>query len=194
MRIALGFRAHSGWAAMVAVAGTLKAPQVRDRRRMIIADPHLPGSKQPYHAAAELPFPMAEASLRKALESSRALALDEISTSIEHLRSQGHEVVACGLLLGSGKPLPSLQAILASHPLLHTAEGQMFRDVLSWAARACNLPVTAVPEKQLPPASLSAIDSLGKTIGPPWTQDQKYATLAALTALDALDNVQVLMV
>ncbi len=176
---------------MVAVAGTLKAPQVLDRRRMIIADPQLPGSKQPYHAAAELPFPMAEASLRKALESSRAMALDEISKSIEDLRNKGHEVVACGLLLGSGKPLPALKAILASHPLLHTAEGQMFRDVLSWAARACNLPVTAVPEKQLPAESLASIDSLGKVIGPPWTQDQKYATLAALTPLDCVQGYDI---
>jgi hypothetical protein len=59
----------------------------------------------------------------------------------------------------------------------------MFRDVLSWAARECNLPVTAVPEKQLSAASLSAIDSLGKAIGPPWTQDQKFATVVALAAL-----------
>ena len=168
---------------MVAVSGTLSAPHIVERRRITISDPQLPGSKQPYHAAAELPFSMAEVTLQRALESSRALALDEISLSIKVLRSQGHEVVACGLLLGSGKPLPELPAILASHPLLHTAEGQMFRDVLSWAACACNLPVTAVPEKQLPAASLSAIDSLGKAIGPPWTQDQKYATVAALMAL-----------
>ncbi len=81
-------------------------------------------------------------------------------------------------------------AILASHPLLHTAEGQMFRDVLSWAASRCNLPVMAVPEKQLPAASLSAMDSLGRTIGPPWTQDQKYDTLAALLALVQLIPAQ----
>jgi hypothetical protein len=183
MRIALGFRAHSGWAAMVAVAGSLREPHVLERRRITIADPQLPGSKQPYHAAAELPCLQAEASLRKALESSRTLAVDATLAAIEALRSQGHEVVGCGLLLGSDKPLPALPAILASHPLLHTAEGQMFRDVLSWAARECNLPVTAVPEKQLPAASLSAIGSLGKTIGPPWTQDQKFATVAALAAL-----------
>ncbi len=168
---------------MVAVGGTVSAPHVLERRRITIADPQLPGSKQPYHAAAELPFSLAEASLRKALESSRALALDAISTAMDALRSQGHEVAACGLLVGSGKPLPGLEAILASHPLLHTAEGQMFRDVLSWAACRCSLPVVAIPEKQLSAASLSAISSLGRTIGPPWTQDQKYATLAALMAL-----------
>jgi len=49
---------------MVAVAGTLSAPWVLERRRITIADPQLPGSTQPYHAAAELPFSLAEANRR----------------------------------------------------------------------------------------------------------------------------------
>jgi hypothetical protein len=30
---------------------------------------------------------------------------------------------------------------------------------------------------------LKRLDCLGKALGPPWTQDQKYATVAALMAL-----------
>ena len=59
----------------------------------------------------------------------------------------------------------------------------MFREVLVWAARECRLPVAAVREKGIEAGSLKHIGSLGKLIGPPWTQDQKYATLAALVAL-----------
>jgi hypothetical protein len=183
MRAALGFRAHSGWAALVAVAGTIDAPRVLERRRIIIADPDLPGSKQPYHAAAELSFPHAEALVRRAIESSRALALEVMSASVKALGSRGHEVAACGVVLGSGKVLPPLEKILASHALIHTAEGEMFRDVLVWAAKECRLPVTGVREKSLDAASLQRIASLGKLIGPPWTQDQKYATVAALMTL-----------
>jgi len=183
MRAALGFRVHSGWAALVAVAGTIDAPRVLERRRIIIADPEMPGSKQPYHAAAELSFQQAEALVRRAIESSRALALEVLSARIKALRSQGHEVVGCGVVLGSGKALPGLEKILTSHPLLHTAEGEMFRDVVVWAAKECGLPVTGVQEKSLAPASLERIGSLGKLIGPPWTQDQKYATVAALMSL-----------
>jgi len=69
--------------------------------------------------------------------------------------------------------------------LIHTAEGEMFRDVLMWSAKECRLPVTGVREKDLDPSSLKRIDSLGKQIGPPWTQDQKYATVAALLTLGA---------
>ncbi len=161
----------------------MDAPRVLERRRIVIADPEIPGSKQPYHAAAELPFANAESVVRKAIESSRALALEAMSATVRALRLQGHEVRACGILLGSGKALPGLEGILASHALIHTAEGEMFREALKWAAQECRLPVTGVREKGLDGASLKRIGSLGKLIGPPWTQDQKYATVAALMAL-----------
>ena len=150
---------------------------------MVLADPQIPGSRQPYHAAAGLPFPEAESAVRQAIESSRGLALEAMSAAVKALRAQGHEVHGCGVLLGSGKALPGLERILAAHPLIHTAEGAMFRDVLVWAAKECRLPVTTVREKELDATSLERIGSLGKLIGPPWTQDQKYATVAALMAL-----------
>jgi hypothetical protein len=144
----------------------------------------MPGSKQPYHAAAGLSFPQAQALVRLALESSRALALEVLSAAVNRLRAQGHEVAACGVLLGSGKALPELDRILASHALIHTAEGELFRQVLVWAAKECRLPVAGVREKELDASSLHRVGTLGKLIGPPWTQDQKYATVAGLMALD----------
>lgn len=183
MRTALGFRAHSGWAALVAAAGTIDAPHVLARRRIVIADPELRGSKQPYHAASDLPLSLAGELVRNAVESSRALALEAISACVRELRSRGHEVAGCAVLLRSGKPLPELERILSSHAAIHTAEGVMFRDVLVWAAKSYGLPVSGVREKSLDAASLERIGSLGKAIGPPWTQDQKYATVAALIML-----------
>jgi hypothetical protein len=183
MRAALGFRAHSGWAALVVVAGTVDEPRVLKRCRIGVADQTLRGSKQPYHAAAELPFPQAEAFVRNAIESSRALAREAISANLTEFRSQGHEVAACAVLLGSGKPLPELEKILASHSLIHSAEGVLFRDVLVWAANECHLSVNGVREKSLDASVLRRIDSLGKLIGPPWTQDQKYASVAAFMTL-----------
>ena len=180
MRVALGFRAHSGWAAVVAVADAAGAPRILERRRIVIADPEMPGSKQPYHAAAELPFHEAETLVQTAIDSSRALAVEAISAILKALQVRGHDVAGCAVLRNSSRQLPALDRILAAHPLIHTAEGEMFRDVLVWAARACRLEVTAVREKELDAASLNRLNSLGKSIGPPWTQDQKYATAAAL--------------
>lgn len=171
---------------MVAVGGTVSEPQVVERRRIVIADPEMPGSKQPYHAAAGLSYLQAEKLIQAAIESSRGLALEAISAAIKRLDAQGNKVAGCGVILGSGKKLPELAKILGSHPLLHTAEGVMFRDVLLWAAKECALPVHGVSEKSLAESSLEQIDSLGKLIGPPWTEDQKFATLAGLEALRSL--------
>jgi hypothetical protein len=183
MRVALGFRAHSGWAAMVAVSGTVDALRVLERRRIVIADPEMRGSKQPYHAGAELPFLEAEGLVRAAIGSSRALALEAVAAAVHVLRSKGHEVAGCGIVLGSGKTLPGLEGILASHALIHTAEGEMFREVLVWAAKELDLPVTGVPAKGLDAAALKRVGTFGKLIGPPWTEDQKYATVVALMVL-----------
>lgn len=182
MRTALGLRAHSGWAAVVAVAGTADSPCVLDRQRIVIADPEMAGSKQPYHAAAELPPAKAAEFVRRAVESSRALALAALKATVASLASQGHAVVGCAILAGSGRSLPGLAGILAAHPLIHTAEGEMFREVLVWAAEQCHIPVTRIREKEIDATVLESMAPLGKAIGPPWTQDQKYAAAAAITA------------
>ena len=49
--VAVGFRAHSGWAAVVSLAGPPASPTVVDRRRIELADAAIEGSKQPYHEA-----------------------------------------------------------------------------------------------------------------------------------------------
>ena len=183
VRTALGFRAHSGWAAMVAVAGTIDAPRVVERRRIAIADPERPGSKQPYHAAAKLALADAARMIDEAMESSRLLAQEAVTAAVQALRSRGHEVIGTGVLFGSGKALPVLARVLGSHALIHTAEGEMFRESLVWAATQCGLPVASVKEREIDATLLDRIASLGKLIGPPWTQDQKYATAVALSAL-----------
>jgi hypothetical protein len=195
-RVALGFRAHSGWAAAVAVAGSPAAPEVVDRRRIVIADADDPAAKQPYHAAEGLDFAEAERLVRRCTQSSQQLARAAIGGMLAALRASGHDVVGCGLLQGSGSALPNLPGILASHALIHTAEGQMFRDVLADAAGHHGLIVIAVRERELmarcadelglPADELTRrLAELGRTLGPPWRQDQKYASLAAWLALAA---------
>src|ERR1700727_2750963 len=119
MRIALGFRAHSGWAAMVAVAGGNGIA----RRRIAKADPQGRGSKQPYHAAAGLPFAAGEELVRTAIQSSRELARQAIAAAAKEF-----DVAGCAVLLGRDRKLPDLASILSAHPLIHTAEGEMFRE------------------------------------------------------------------
>ena len=193
---AIGCRAHSGWAALVIVAGTVDAPKILERRRIVIADPKIPGSKQPYHAAEKLPFQQAEQLVARCTERSQALARQELRAAVEQARSSGHEVAGCGVLLASGRPLPDLAATLASHALIHTAEGELFRNVIVEASREMNVPVTGVKERELLARAYAALgksdtelqrylQERGRELGPPWTQDEKYATLAAWLALAA---------
>jgi hypothetical protein len=196
-RAVLGFRAHSGWAAAVAVSGPPSAPEVVDRRRIEIADAEDPDAKQPYHAAEGLDLGDAERLVRRCTQTSQRLARAAVGTTLTELRAAGHSVVGCGLLQGSGRALPGLAGILASHALIHTAEGQLFRDILTEAGRHHGLPVVEVREREL--MARCAVDlglsadkltrrlaEMGRALSPPWRQDEKLATLAAWLALAAV--------
>lgn len=95
------------------------------------------------------------------------------------------------MLLASGRALPSLQKILAPHALIHTAEGEFFRNVVREACEHFRIPVVGVRERELEERANATfgkaatrlrqhISSLGKTVGSPWTQEEKTAALAAL--------------
>jgi hypothetical protein len=195
-RAALGLRPHSGWAALVAVSGTPRSPEVLDRRRIGIADPEIEGSLQPYHAAEDLELGKARKYLERCERRARRLARQALREVLEELRANGHDAAVCGLLLSSGRPLPALTQILASHALIHAADGEHFRDALRHAASHFQLPVNAVKEKEIwvrasadlmiPIEELhQLVNAIGKSVGPPWTQDQKLAALSGWLALAA---------
>ncbi len=191
---ALGFRAHSGWAAMVVLAGPVSSPTVLDRRRIEICDAKAAGSRQPYHAAKELSLQEAEKLIAACAKSSIALAAAAVRAAIQEAEKRQCRILAGGILAGSRRPLPPLEKILAAHPLLHTAEGELFRNVIAEACRQCEIPTVRITEKELMPrlrqlVSLTeeAVEQhlvrLGKAIGSPWRQDEKRASLAAWIAL-----------
>jgi hypothetical protein len=189
---ALGLRAHSGWAALVAVGGTAAAPQVLDRRRIEMADG--PEAKQPYHAAEELPLAEARALLDRFARQAQERAAAGLGAALADLRTEGYDVVGAIVLTASGKPLPALESILGSHALIHTADGEHFRDALAWAGKQHRVSVVRIREKDLvaqaaktlgraAPALQATITAWGKPLGPPWTQDQKLSALAAWVGL-----------
>jgi len=181
-RRAIGFRAHSGWAMAVVVAGSPAGPVIVARRRIGTADPSITGSRQPFHAAEPLPYEQAEALVLRCRASSTALAQAAVCALVGT-----HRITTAALLCGSGRPLPGLAAILRSHALIHTAEGELFRDILIEAIRHCGLPLEKIKEKEAwslaTPALRNQIEKLKKQVGAPWTRDEKLATLAAWLAL-----------
>lgn len=209
-RVALGFRAHSGWAAYVAMAGPGNLPQIVARGRIELCDPRIPPPFQPYHKAAEMPFKKAEEYIRRVTEQTEHYAREAIERTITDLQARGMRLTACAVLLGSGRmlvaaasrrhfgevnsPLRPLEKILAAHPLIHTAEGVLFREAILGAAERCGLKATGIVERDLFTRAESDLQlsqkeielclaEFGRALGPPWQQDQKFSTLAAWLAL-----------
>ena len=145
---ALGFRAHSGWAALVAVSleERFPIPLLCDR-------PHLVKTftfefRQPYHTAEKKPFDEAAGFIRQVRADADALAVGAIRSAQANLATGGFELHACALLASSAKPLPDLARILASHPLIHTADGEQFREALAGACKELSLPVLSIRESE----------------------------------------------
>ncbi len=179
---AIGIRAHSGWGAVVVVSESSGRIEVIERRRIPIVDPKMKGASQPFHFAEGMDLARAESYLADC-----AAVSDRIAIAGVRDLAAGHRAAGCAILLASGRPLPSLKMILASHSLIHAAEGEFFRRRFWSACEELGIKVTGIREKELgeraPDEWKREVAGLGKSIGPPWTVDQKCATLAALLVL-----------
>jgi hypothetical protein len=191
---AVGFRVHSGWTAMVALAGPLTSPTILERRIVHLVKTFNYTYRQPYHTAAKMPFEDAAKFIKSARIEASQLALAAIRDLQKELEKVDLKVSNCGLLLASGRPLPELEKILASHALIHTADGELFRDALRDACAKCKLPVAAFKEREMfeiaseklrvkPDVLKRRIEAMGKPLGPPWSADEKLSALAAWVSL-----------
>jgi hypothetical protein len=191
---AIGFRVHSGWTSLVVVAVEKSQPIVLARSRHHLVANFSYTFRQPYHTAATMSLDEAAAFLDGQRSEGRRLAVEAIQCAHKDVALQGYKITRAALLLASGRPLLELAQILKTHSLIHTADGEFFREVLLHGIRHCKLAVSAIKERDLPaaaspklrkkPAALNKIVAgLGKSLGAPWTQDEKLATLAAWLAL-----------
>jgi hypothetical protein len=192
--VAIGFRVHSGWAASVVVCGPAGAPVVVDRRKIQLVKTFSYTFRQPYHTAEKMPGPDGVKFIREVRADARRLALSSLGSLRRDLAEGDFKLVRGALLLASGRALPALKQILASHALIHTADGELFRASLRAACARCHLPVQGIREKELFLAASKTlgieaatlkrrVSELGKSLGPPWSQDEKLAALAAWLSL-----------
>ena len=178
---------------MVALAGPAAEPRLIRRFRIELADRSIPGSVQPYHAAERMTFANAERHLAECCAATAALARKAIEESLSELGD--YRVRGACVLLASGRPLPGLSGILASHALIHTAEGEFYRAALRKACDHCGLRETGIKERDLAGEAAvvlkcsvadlhTTVAKFGKVAGPsPWRQDEKLSALAAWLVL-----------
>lgn len=188
---AIGLRLHSGWAASVLVAqDSAKAPALIARRRIILCEP--PSARQPYHAAETMELREAEAFITACRITTIALAveaLERLGAKTGGLGLAGVGLVGVGIVASSPRKLPALSAILHSHPLIHAAEGVFYREAMIEAAKRAGLKSRTITGRVASDFLGRARDlretlqRIGKAAGPPWTMDEKCASLAAFSFL-----------
>jgi hypothetical protein len=192
-RVALGIRMHSGWRILVAVNDEA---DVIDRRRIVVTHAEGFRGKQPFHQAEALGLERAESFLEHYSADCHALARAQISDAVANYGARGYSVATAAILLASGRTLPALRQILASHALIHAAEGELFRRVARRACESLGIPVMEYRERDLQQLAhalrgaqginmTDKVATLGKSLGPPWTADHKSAALAGYLALSS---------
>ena len=191
---ALGFRAHSGWTSLVAIALEDGSPMVLLRQRPQLVKTFTYEFRQPYHTAEKVPRSESRGVISRSQAETRGLSYHAIRSVQKRLLTEGYELKYGGLLLASGRPLPSLPKILESHALIHTADGELFRHALLQASQRCGLEMFTAKENEVmlqsaeelglePEAIKRRLADLGTGLGPPWTLDEKLAALVAWISL-----------
>src|SRR5436309_5288388 len=187
---AIGFRVKSGWATAVILGGG-SSPTLLECGTVLLSDPAVPESKQPYHAALELPEKEGKTvveRLRKVVERAAARSVTEL---LQQSKDAGQAVRAAGLVVGSMVDPASLHN---DHIRAHALEGQLFRTSLEDALRSLRIPCAVFVEKAAYGSAATAlgrsekevkrlVTELGESHDGPWRAEEKLAALGAWVAL-----------
>jgi hypothetical protein len=186
-KVTLGLKVRTGKAAVVALRGPAAEPEVVGKALIQVAFTFEEGAV--FHAVEELPTAKARAHVERAEARFTKLALKELTAFLATL---GVDVAAARLAAPVAKPLPLLEKIVKSHPLVHAAEIELYRRVFTAACEALHVPPKRVDEGAKRVASALGwtsarvaqhLASMGKAAGRPWAAEQKEAALAAWLAL-----------
>jgi hypothetical protein len=190
---ALGFRVKSGWAMAVLLVGPPYAPRLVTCQAVLLSDPKIPQSKQPCHAALDLPAKEGETLRKKLGRIVAGAAKKSVHELLKQAGREGHAVVGAGLVVGS---LVDPATLHNEHIRAHGLEGQLFRTVLEDALCEQKIPCQVLLEKtayitassalrKSPTDTKRIIAGLGELQEGSWRAEEKLAALAAWMALRA---------
>ncbi len=160
-----------------------------DRRRVELVDEGLPAIPH-HHEAQGLPLDEAVAlveRVRASAERHAVLALDAVAEAVQPI---------LGIALRTCPELPpTIAERLNDYRARNVADWVMYRQALAAAAAARGWPVYWYDPKKVFARAAQALHiasfdarflDMRKAVGPPWTQDHKLATAAAIIAGKAL--------
>src|SRR5712692_5913725 len=191
MPAGLGFRVKSGWAMAALLAGPSNSPKLVRCEAVLLSDPQVPHSKQPYHAALELPEKEGKASVQELRRVVSGAAKRSVEELLKQASAAGYDVCGVALVVGS---LVDPASLHNEHIRAHALEGQLFRTVLEDTFRAQGISCKVFLEKGAyarAAAMLRAtegkakrtIAQLGDSHQGSWRAEEKLAALAAWTML-----------
>jgi hypothetical protein len=184
-RAAIGFAVKSGWASAVLLVGSAASPSVVNSRNVVLSDPAVPESRQPYHegfASAR----QAGSELSRLIAAVERFGLESVEAVVRDYQ-RGHPVQGAGVVVGS---LSDPWRISNDHIRIHALEGQLFRRVVEDAIARCGLPCSTWRQRDLDAVAAVALEqqsalvrdrvtALGRNVTGPWRAEQKSAALAA---------------
>jgi hypothetical protein len=188
---AVGFRVKSGWAMAVLLAGPPTAPSLLRCQSVLLSDPKVPRSKQPYHAALELPEKEAAIVVQKLRKLVGAAAMQSVADLLQKAGEAGYTVCGAALVVGS---LIEPASLHNEHIRAHGLEGQLFRTALEDALGLQGVPCAVLLEKSAYATAATALhkstaqakriaSNLGDSHDSAWRAEEKLAALAAWMSL-----------
>ncbi len=182
---------------MVVLGSSPAGLQVLARSRVGLIDPRDPESRQPYHAVETVCIEEATGRLQGYMAAAKSMALAGIQSACEDLQGQGYHLKSVGIIEAAARKQSSLSSILASHALIHAADGDHFRNALAATAEQHGIAVSRIPARALEEQAVArlrkplqevrdTVGSLRRQVGPPWGADQKQAALLAWLLLSLM--------
>jgi len=189
--VSIGLKARTGKAIVVVLAGPAVSPRVVTRTELVVTDPTIPATSQPYHEVMDLPWNEATEAVKIFKEAIEKIAAATLSGVVRDLKAAGLKVSAVGI---AGSADRVLEKIGNPHIRAHAAEGILFRQVLESATKANRLRHRTFAEKDL--EELAALElgltiaqlrqylsEIGRSAGSPWRTEQRIAATAAWLTL-----------
>jgi hypothetical protein len=147
-----------------------------------------------YHRVEAMAADEAEAWIARVWAKCEADTRAGVGQLIEDLAGCGFALGVAVVPIGRTKHPDKVEDIIKSHAHMHAAEGDFYRGVVAAACANLGLEVRRVIERDLPGdvgqrLGLDAaavgleLKSIGARLGPPWSEDQKLAMLAAWSCL-----------
>lgn len=180
---ALGIRVKSGWASAVLVGVDAGQPVYLHRSSLLLSDPAVPESSQPYHRGFGRLQKDADV-IRRLTRVVYTAARKSLKAVARECATLGHPPQNVALVVGS---TIDPRTVGNEHIRAHAYEARLFRTSLERAAASAGVAWAVYRERDLKGLStdvlgagaMATVAAMGQQAGRPWRGDEKLAALAA---------------